>query len=89
MEGKLSKGAGKEGSWFTDYNSIFPPKICCLKRRVKPSQTKVFTRKTAKENRGKPTISVLLLMLLLLITSFYLRRRGEEGDDPCTMVTGA
>jgi hypothetical protein len=71
MEGKLSEGAGKREAGFTGHNSIFPPKICCLKRRVKPSKLQVFTRKkTARKNRGKPTISVLLL---LLITCFYLR----------------
>jgi hypothetical protein len=73
MEGKLSEGAGKREAGFTGHNSIFPPKICCLKRKGEALRaTSLYKKKTARKNRGKPTISVLL-QLLLLITCFYLR----------------
>lgn len=86
MEGKLSKGAGKREK----LGSIFPPKICCLKTRVKPSKpTESLQEKTARKNRGETHhISVLLLLLLLLITCFYLGRRGE-GGDPCTLAASS
>jgi hypothetical protein len=71
MEGKLSEGAGKREAGFTGHNSIFPPKICCLKRRVKPSKLQVFTRKKRLgKTGGNPPF---LFCCCLLITCFYLR----------------